>query len=401
MKSAGLVALFLTSLMFTVVPAHAATPPDEESPPTRVGGRIPVDPAGEEALAGVYVVTLVDGEAGAVVAADAGVTPRFAYGTAIDGFTASLSQRQLKTLQRDPRVEAIESDQRISLEAIQQSSDMNIQTIGINEPYGLDRIDQRDLPLSGEYGYVTTGRLVSVYVIDSGIMTGLDDFGDRADNVFDVFGGDGQDCNGHGTHVAGTIGGQKYGVAKEARLRGVRAVDCSGSGTLSGLLKAVDWIQQNASRPAVANFSLSTSRSRVLNKAINRLADSGVAVAVAAGNGGADACQQSPASAKKVLAVAAVDMEDRRAYFSNTGPCVDIYAPGGNITSLSLTGQPMTSSGTSMAAPHVAGVMARLKSQGDVRSAVLHDRVRAIASRDVVKDNVGGTPNSMLHIPPK
>jgi subtilisin family serine protease len=265
------------------------------------------------------------------------------------------------------------------------------------DPWGLDRIDQRALPLSRSYTYNSTGAGVSVYVIDTGLQSNHPDFGGRARNVYDTFGGNGEDCQGHGTHVGGTIGGATYGVAKSAQLRGVKVLNCSGSGSTSGIIAAVDWVRRNAAKPAVANMSLGGGYSGSLNTAVTNLVNSGVFVAVAAGNEGQNACNVSPASASGTYTVAA-DKTDTRASFSNYGACVDGYAPGVAIKSAWLTSGTNTISGTSMASPHVAGVAALYKSRnGDVAASTIVSWINTNATANVIKSNPSQTPNRLLN----
>ncbi|NAZ87880.1 S8 family peptidase [Kineococcus indalonis] len=345
--------------------------------------------AGADALPGQYVVTLHEGADARGLARALQVSPRHVYTSALDGFAATLTDGQLKALQRNPSVAAIEEDRSVRTEATQ-----GITTAGL---HGLDRIDQRALPLSGGYTYGTGAAGVTAYVIDTGIDTTHPDFGTRARNVYDALGGDGRDCNGHGTHVAGTIGGRTHGVAKDVQLRGVRVLGCDGSGSTSGIIAAVDWVRANHVSPAVANLSLGGGYSAAQNTAVSNLAAAGVAVAVAAGNESQDACRVSPASASGVVTVAASDRADTRASFSNFGSCVETYAPGVAVTSTWLRGATNTISGTSMASPHVAGVMALHKGRnGDAPSATVNSWIVANGTANVVRSNPSGTPNRLL-----
>jgi subtilisin family serine protease len=266
------------------------------------------------------------------------------------------------------------------------------------DPWGLDRIDQLNRPLSRTYTYGVNGGGVTAYVIDTGLQENHPDFGGRADNVFDALGGSGNDCHGHGTHVAGTIGGNVHGVAKGVQLRGVRVLGCTGSGSTSGIIRALDWVGANAAKPAVANMSLGGGRSTSLNNATANLANSGVFVAVAAGNENQNACNVSPASTPAAYTTAASDRTDRKASFSNYGNCVDGYAPGVAIKSAWLSSGTRTISGTSMASPHVAGVAALYKSNfGDASSATVANWISSNASPNVITGNVSGTPNRLLN----
>jgi subtilisin family serine protease len=266
--------------------------------------------------------------------------------------------------------------------------------------YGLDRIDQRGLPLSGSYTYTATGSGVRAYIIDTGIRSTHTQFGSRASNVYDGFGGNGQDCNGHGTHVAGTVGGATYGVAKGALLRGVRVFQCSGSSSNSTIIAGIDWVTGNHIKPAVANLSLGGGFSQATNDAVTRLANAGVFVAVAAGNSNLNACNTSPASAPVVTTVAASTSTDAKASYSNFGSCVDLYAPGSAITSAWYTSTTATNTinGTSMASPHVAGVGALYKaSRGEASQATIDSWIKSNATAGVVTGNPSGTPNRLLY----
>jgi subtilisin family serine protease len=307
---------------------------------------------------GDYIVKVKDGANARAVAAVAGVSPRYEY-TIINGFAATLTQGQLNALRQLAEVEYVEEDGVVQADATQSPA-----------TWGIDRIDQRALPLSGSYTYTTTASNVTAYIIDTGLQTNHAEFSvGRAANVYDAFGGTGADCHGHGTHVGGTVGGNTYGVAKGVKLRGVRVLDCNGSGSFSGVIAGMDYVRLNAVKPAVANMSLGGGFNSSVNTAANNLANSGVFLAVAAGNNSADACNYSPASAASATTVGSTTSTDARSSFSNFGTCVDIYAPGSSITSAGLNGTSAVMSGTSMASPHVAGVGALYKgTYGDAAS---------------------------------
>jgi subtilisin family serine protease len=317
-------------------------------------------------IPGQYIVVYKDGADTKSLMAAKGIKAKHTY-SVIPGFAAALSDEQVSQLRKDPNVAYVEEDGIVTVDATQTGA-----------TWGLDRIDQRALPLNGTYTYTTTATNVTAYIIDTGLQANHADFTGRGANVFDAFGGTGADCHGHGTHVGGTVGGNTYGVAKGVKLRGVRVLDCAGSGSNSGVIAGMDWVRVNAVRPAVANMSLGGGASTAVNTSANNLANSGVFLAVAAGNNsGANACNYSPAGAASATTVGSSASNDTRSSFSNIGSCVDIYAPGSSITSARLNGTSTVMSGTSMASPHVAGVGALYKgTYGDAASSTVDSWIK-------------------------
>jgi subtilisin family serine protease len=344
---------------------------------------------GPDAVPGQYIVVFNDdvedphGKAAAKAQKAKGML-KHSYGAALKGFAAELSQEAVAELRADPDVAYIEQDQTVSINATQTGA-----------TWGIDRIDQRNRPLSGTYTYTRTGSGVRVYIIDTGVRPSHSQFGGRASTVY---GGD--DCNGHGTHVAGTVAGSTYGVAKGALIRGVRVLNCSGSGTWSAIIAGMDWVRANHVKPAVANMSLGGGFSSSVNTAANNLSNAGVFVAVAAGNSNANSCNFSPASAANVTSVMSSTSSDAKSSFSNYGSCAHVYAPGSSITSAwhTSTSATNTISGTSMASPHVAGVAALYKSTfGDASSSTIRTWIINNSTAGVISGNPSGTPNRLLY----
>ncbi|MEU0398141.1 S8 family serine peptidase [Streptomyces sp. NPDC006208] len=345
------------------------------------------------AIQNSWIVVLKDGS---TRAADLGVTPKHTYRNALKGFSTSMSAAKARALAADPRVAYVE-----------QNATVRISETQTNATWGIDRIDQRNLPLSKTYTYNTPASNVNAYIIDTGIRTSHSEFGGRASIGTDTVGGgqNGQDCQGHGTHVAGTVGGRTYGVAKGVNLIAVRVLDCNGSGTNAGVIAGVDWVTANAKKPAVANMSLGGSANTALDNAVKKSIASGVSYAIAAGNGNilgwpVNACNYSPARVPEAITVGATDNTDRRASFSNYGTCLDLFAPGVSITSAWKDNDTATNtiSGTSMATPHTAGVAALyLAAHPAATPAQVRDALVNNATSGKVVDPRTGSPNKLLH----
>lgn len=342
------------------------------------------------------VYTRSPGDADAVVR-DARVTPTVVFGSAVAGFAAPLHPAQLRAVRAHPGVLAVEPD-RPGLPPEPRTTQLSAATAA-PESWGIDRIDQRALPLDGRRGERATGAGVTVYVLDTGIDTTHPEFEDRARPAFNAVDDATGDCDGHGTVVAGIVASRRHGVAPEAQVRSVKVLDCNGVGSLSSLLSGIDWVARNAERPAVAVMSWSFGRSDALAAAVQRLVDGGVSVAASAGNTGTDDCAALPRAVPGVTVVAGSTPDDTRATTSSTGACVDVYAPGKSIMSTTPKGGVESWSGTSMAAPHVAGVAALYKQvHGDAPSAVVEKWIVEHATPGMVAGGgTGGTPNRLLY----
>ena len=347
-----------------------------------------------------YIVVLESRVADAAGVADEltrahGARTTHVYG-ALKGFAAEMPAAAANAIANDPRVKYVEED-----------SEVHIDTTQSGATWGLDRIDQHNLPLDGNYTYATTASNVHAYIVDTGILTSHTQFGGRASVGADEIGDgrNGIDCNGHGTHVAGTVGGSTYGVAKGVSLVAVRVLDCSGSGSNSGVIAGVNWVASNAIKPATANMSLGGGASQALDDAVTAAVNAGVVFCVAAGNGDAngnplDACTTSPARAAAAITVSATDSTDHKASWANYGTCVDIFAPGVSITSswYSSTTATNTISGTSMATPHVCGASALyLAGNPTATPASVASALTSNATSGVVIGPGTGSPNRLLY----
>ena len=347
----------------------------------------------EDAIDNSYIVVLKDGTSVTDVADRHGADVEHVYEHALNGFSATMSEAMAKRAAADPRVAYVEQNRVFHTTAEQT-----------NPPsWGLDRVDQRNLPLDDSYSYDTTASNVEAYVIDTGIRITHEDFEGRARHGYDFVDNDSNadDCNGHGTHVAGTIGGSSYGVAKGVELIGVRVLDCQGSGSYDAVIAGIDWVTENASGPAVANMSLGGGASTAVDDAVRRSIDAGVTYALAAGNDyGADACNSSPARTEEAITVGSTTNTDARSSFSNIGTCVDIFAPGSDITSawIGSDSDSSTISGTSMATPHVAGAAALyLADNPSASPQQVRDALVDNGTSGVVGNPGSGSPNVLLY----
>ncbi|MEV1289758.1 S8 family serine peptidase [Micromonospora sp. NPDC049679] len=384
----------LTMLAAAAVPAAAAGPQG-----------VILNAGGDVAVADSYIVvfkdssvtrTGVDAAARDLAALHGGRVGR-TYSAALRGFEVQADAKKAARIAANPAVAYVQQNQTVTISGTQT-----------NPPsWGLDRIDQRNLPLNNSYTYPTTAGTVHAYVIDTGVNFTHSDFGGRASSGYDaVDGGSADDCNGHGTHVSGTVGGSAYGVAKGVQLVGVRVLNCQGSGTTAQVVAGIDWVTANAVKPAVANMSLGGSADTAIDNAVSNSINSGVTYAIAAGNGNflgqrQNACNTSPARVPAAVTVGATQNNDAAASFSNYGTCVDILAPGVNITSAWYTDNSATNtiSGTSMASPHVAGAAALvLAAHPSWNPQQVRDELVNTSTPDVVTNVGTGTPNRLLFV---
>lgn len=358
----------------------------------------------ENALQGRYIVVFRDDLIDDVQSKAADLMGKFSgnnttkisalYEHALKGFAAEMDPADALAISEDPDVEFVEEDQ--PMEAVVTQN---------NPPWGLDRIDQRNLPLNRTYVYNSTGTGVNAYIIDTGIRISHADFGGRATADFTAI-NDGRgaiDCNGHGTHVSGTTGGRTYGVAKNVRLHAVRVLDCNGSGTTSGVISGVDWVTAHAARPAVANMSLGGGASTALDNAVARSINSGISYSIAAGNSNANACNSSPARVSSAVTVGSTTTTDARSSFSNFGTCVTLFAPGSNILSTWNASDTATAtlSGTSMATPHVTGAIARfLQGTPTASPSQVKQSIITASTTGRVSNPGAGSPNRLLFTAP-
>ena len=388
-----------TALVMFSIPAAAQASSTDAGAPVRIAQSAGIADRYIVVLKGALPTTPTEKSEQAATKEDAKVAssvnakPLFEYDAAMKGFVADLTRMQLRELRHSSQVKYVEQDARVEELDTQRGA-----------TWGLTRIDERSLNLDGIYNYPSTaGAGVHVFILDTGVQADNVDFGSRASNPYDAIGGrgSGSDCNGHGTHVAGTVGGATYGVAKRAKLFGIRVLGCGGSGSIASVIAGVNWVtEHHVADRSVANMSLGAGASQAMDDAVNLMIESGVFVSVAAGNNNADACNYSPARTPAAFTTAASDSQDRKATFSNWGRCVDSYAPGVAITSAWIGSNTAinTISGTSMAAPAVAGTAALYLAghvstpAGTATSIVDH------ATTGVIGNNKPDTPNRLLYV---
>ncbi|WP_432194817.1 S8 family peptidase [Streptomyces sp. bgisy027] len=353
-----------------------------------------------DAVADSYIVTLradharSGSQAGRALVERYGADVERTYRKALNGYAIEASATEAKRLAADPAVASVVQNRTFHIDATQT-----------NPPsWGLDRIDQKNLPLNSSYTYPdSAGQGVTAYVIDTGVRITHSDFGGRASYGYDAIDNDNtaQDGHGHGTHVAGTVAGSSYGVAKKAKIVGVRVLNNSGSGTTAQVVAGIDWVAQNAVKPAVANMSLGGGADSALDTAVRNAIASGVTFAVAAGNESTNASTKSPARVTEAITVGATTSSDARASYSNYGSVLDLFAPGSSITSAWNSGDSATNtiSGTSMASPHVAGAAALYLADNPTSTpAQVSSALTAAATTGVVGNPGSGSPNRLLYV---
>ena len=319
------------------------------------------------------------------------------FGGVLNGVLVNASDDQVQEMLNDPNIDYIEQDQIMSIDPLVSTNGNQGNAI-----WGLDRVDQVQLPLNSNYHYDFDGSGVTAYVIDTGVNVSHNEFGNRASHGYDFIDNDSDatDCNGHGTHVAGTIGGSEYGIAKNVNVVGIRVLGCNGSGSNSGVIAGINWVKNNASGPSVANMSLGGGASQATDQAVNNAVAAGVSFVVAAGNDNRNACNYSPARAASAITVGSTTSRDKRSGFSNYGNCLDIYAPGSGIKSAWYNSNSATKtiSGTSMASPHVAGAVALYLDENPSLSPYQIDNLLSQrSSKNKLSDVKSGSPNELLY----